>query len=88
MTAKHDIETLRTLNRLVDEALALEPAARTTWLDQLTTEYEAFKPRLKAMLDAVASDDFDEFLATMPAIDVEAAEAAEDAADAAAVFEA
>ncbi len=84
MTEKHDIETLRTLNRLVDEALALEPSARTTWLDQLTTEYDAFKPRLKAMLDAVASDDFDQFLATMPAIEVDAAEDA----DVAAVFEA
>ena len=84
MTEKHDIETLRTLNRLVDEALALEPSARTTWLDQLTTEYEAFKPRLKAMLDAVASEAFDEFLATMPAIDVDAG----DAVEAPAAFEA
>jgi eukaryotic-like serine/threonine-protein kinase len=79
VTDKHDIAALRTLNRLVDEALALEPSARTTWLDQLTTEYDAFKPRLRAMLDAVASEDFDEFLATMPAIDVEAADDAAEA---------
>jgi serine/threonine-protein kinase len=85
VTDKHDIAALRTLNRLVDEALALEPSARTTWLDQLTTEYEAFKPRLRAMLEAVASEDFDEFIATMPAIDVEAAD---DAAEAPATFEA
>lgn len=79
MTDRHDIAALRTLNRLVDEALALEPSARTTWLDQLTTEYDAFKPRLRAMLEAVAAEDFDEFLATMPAIDIEAADDATDA---------
>ena len=77
MTAKHDIETLRTLNRLVDEALALEPSARTTWLDQLTTEYEAFKPRLKLMLEAVASDGFDEFLRTLPELEIDADDSAE-----------
>ncbi len=77
MTAKHDIEALRTLNRLVDEALALDPSARTTWLDQLTTEYEAFKPRLKLMLEAVAADDFDEFLRTLPELEIDADDAVE-----------
>ena len=84
MTGKYDIEALRTLNRLVDEALAVEPSARTTWLDQLTTEYDAFKPRLKAMLEAVAAENFDAFMATMPAIDVDAG----DAVEAPAAFEA
>ena len=84
MTGKYDIEALRTLNRLVDEALAVEPSARTTWLDQLTTEYDAFKPRLKAMLEAVPAENFDAFMATMPAIDVDAG----DAVEAPAAFEA
>jgi serine/threonine-protein kinase len=69
MSDRYDLDELRTLNRLVDEALALDPVSRTTWLDQLTSEYEAFKPRLKAMLDALASDSFDGFLQSMPAVD-------------------
>jgi serine/threonine-protein kinase len=75
VTAKYDLDALRTLNRLVDEALALPPAARTTWLTGLTAEYEAFKPRLKAMLEAVESEQFEGFLETMPAIDVVADDA-------------
>ncbi len=77
MTGKFDLETLKTLNRLVDEALALPPANRVTWLGGLTVEYDAFKPRLKAMLDALAAPEFEAFLESMPAIDVDAPEETE-----------
>ncbi|MFN7977490.1 MAG: serine/threonine-protein kinase [Vicinamibacterales bacterium] len=71
MTDRYDLDALRTLNRLVDEALAIEPASRTTWIDQLSAEYAAFKPRLQAMLDALESYGFDAFLQSMPAVEIE-----------------
>ena len=79
MTGKFDLETLKTLNRLVDEALALPPGARTTWLGGLTSEYDAFKPRLQAMLEALDAPGFEGFLESLPAIDVEAADEPEGA---------
>jgi len=66
----YDLESLRTLNRLVDQALALPHAERTTWVDSLGAEYEAFKPRLKAMLEAVEDEAVAGFLDAMPPIEV------------------
>lgn len=71
MSRSYDLEGLRTLNRLVDQALALPRAERTTWIDSLGAEYEAFKPRLKAMLEAVEDEALAGFLDAMPPIDVE-----------------
>ena len=70
MSRIYDLESLRTLNRLVDQALALPHAERTTWVDSLGAEYEAFKPRLKAMLEAVEDEAVAGFLDAMPPIEV------------------
>lgn len=80
MSRAYDLEHLRTLNRLVDEALALPRVERTTWVDSLGAEYEAFKPRLKAMIDAVEDESFAGFLDAMPPIDVAPDDAGEVAA--------
>ena len=70
MSRSYDLESLRTLNRLVDQALALPSAERTTWVDSLAAEYEAFKPRLKAMLASVEDEALAGFLDAMPPIDI------------------
>lgn len=61
-----DLQTWTTISRLLDEALELPPAARTTWLDGLSAEYEAFKPRLREMLDQAARSGDAAFLDTLP----------------------
>jgi len=63
-----DVGTWTTLSRLIDEALDLPPAARTTWLESLSAEYEAFKPRLREMLNQAAATGDAAFLATLPKI--------------------
>jgi len=65
-TGSVDLKTWTTLSRLIDEALELPPAARTTWLDGLAAEYEAFKPRLREMLDQAAHSGDAAFLDTLP----------------------
>ncbi len=61
-----DIDAWKTINRLVEHALDLPPAERTTWVDDLGPEYEAFKPRLRAMLERLASTGAFAFLETLP----------------------
>jgi serine/threonine-protein kinase len=61
-----DVQTWTTISRLLEEALDLPPAARTTWLEQLGAEYERFKPRLRAMLDQALETGDDALLATLP----------------------
>lgn len=68
-----DVRTWTTLSRLLDEALDLAPADRDTWLEGLAAEYEAFRPRLRAMLDRATSLGDDAFLATLPKFDAPAA---------------
>ena len=45
-----DLATLKTLNRLLEQALDLPVRSRITWVDELGAEYDAFKPRLREML--------------------------------------
>src|SRR5882757_7655369 len=56
------------MNRLLDEALELDPEGRRRWLEALAAEYEDLKPAFrKALLpDAVAAESKD--LATLPKI--------------------
>ncbi|MEZ5287449.1 MAG: protein kinase [Vicinamibacterales bacterium] len=61
-----DVQTWTTLSRLLDEALDLPPAARTTWLEGLSAEYEAFKPRLREMLEQASLTGDAAFLDTLP----------------------
>jgi serine/threonine-protein kinase len=46
-----DVAALATLSRLLDEALDLPPEARSTWIENLASEYEPLKPRLRRLLD-------------------------------------
>ena len=82
MSRPYDLESLRTLNRLVDQALALPSAERTTWVDSLAADYEAFKPRLKAMLASVEDEALAGFLDAMPPIDIAPDDLADPAASA------
>jgi serine/threonine-protein kinase len=61
-----DAQAWTTLSQLLDEALDLPADARVTWLDGLGAEYEAFKPRLRAMLEEAAATGDAAFLATLP----------------------
>jgi len=46
-----DVAALATLSRLLDEALDLPPEDRSTWIENLSSEYEPLKPRLRRLLD-------------------------------------
>lgn len=61
-----DVRTWTTLSRLLDEALDLAPDERGPWLARLAEEYEAFKPKLRAMLDQLAAPGEADVLATLP----------------------
>ena len=65
-----DLRTWTTLSRLIDQAVDLAPAERERWVEQLGPEYDALKPRLRAVLAESASGAGGGFLATMPKIDV------------------
>ena len=47
---KFDSTSWETLNRLLDEALDLEPSAIGHWLDSLPPAHAALKPRLERVL--------------------------------------
>ena len=59
-----------TLRRLLDEALDLAEAARETWLGQLDASFDAFKPRLRALLAQEARGVGALPLDTLPRVDV------------------
>jgi serine/threonine-protein kinase len=52
MSAAFDLDpaTWARLRRLLDAALDLDRSERQDWIDKLGTEFEAFKPRLRALL--------------------------------------
>lgn len=78
-----DVRTWTTLSRLLDEALDVAPGGREAWLAGLTAEYDAFKPRLRAMLDQLSASQAPDILSTLPKFDLAASDepGAEDAAD-------
>ena len=43
-----------TLRRLLDDALERPAAERATWVEQLDVQFDAFKPRLRALLQHAA----------------------------------
>src|SRR5262245_1364825 len=43
-----------TLRRLLGDVLDLPPAERATWVEQLDAQFDAFKPRLRALLEQAA----------------------------------
>ena len=58
-----------TLRQLLQTGLELEPRARDTWVDGLTVEYEAFKPRLRALLAHAGDSQAGARLDTLPKIE-------------------
>ena len=68
-----------TISRRLDEALALEPQQRDTWLDTLA-ETDSVKEKLRHLLAARAGVETDDFLEALPKLTVGAAEMAGDSA--------
>ena len=54
------------INRLLDEALALEPSERAAWLDRLAPEHQPLKATLRDLLDEHAGIETRAFLDTLP----------------------
>ncbi|HKQ14215.1 MAG TPA: hypothetical protein VJT80_12340 [Steroidobacteraceae bacterium] len=54
------------LNRLLDQALDLEPSERERWLANLSGEYAALKPHLQDLLSRAAGVETSDFLGTLP----------------------
>lgn len=69
-----DVRTWTTLSRLLDDALELPASARPAWIETLGPEYEAVKPRLRALLAQADGLDREAFLATLPKFDASADE--------------
>jgi tetratricopeptide (TPR) repeat protein len=66
-----DASTWAELNRLLDEALE-QPAPRLPqWLDDLAPEFDALKPRLRELLSRTGLIETDEFLRTLPKLDLD-----------------
>jgi serine/threonine protein kinase len=58
--------TWSALSKLLDEALDLEPAARTAWLEQLTSTQPELAPSLRKLLAAHASSETADVMAHLP----------------------
>ncbi|HKU14975.1 MAG TPA: serine/threonine-protein kinase [Steroidobacteraceae bacterium] len=64
------------LEQLLDAALDRPPAARAAWLDSLDSQFDPLKPQLRALLARAAEVETSDFLATLPSVELEAAEPA------------
>ena len=67
---KFDETNWSALNRLLDEALELEPSAIDSWLDSLAPEHDALKPQLTRVLSRYAQVETHDFLGSLPKIDL------------------
>jgi serine/threonine protein kinase/tetratricopeptide (TPR) repeat protein len=65
-----DTRSWEVLNRLLEQALELEPPAIRPWLDSLAAEYRPFRPQLERMLSRQAQVKTRDFLGTLPKIDL------------------
>ena len=54
------------INRLLDEALALEPSQREVWLERLPAEHQSLKETLRSLLANQAGIETEAFLDTLP----------------------
>jgi hypothetical protein len=61
------------ISRLLDEVLALAPADRARWLDRLATLDPVHHLTLHELLATLERVEEDDFLATLPRVDVEKA---------------
>jgi serine/threonine protein kinase/tetratricopeptide (TPR) repeat protein len=57
------------LSRLLDQALDLPHEDRARWLDRLSAEHDAIRPRLQRLLSHAHSVDVGPFLNTLPKVD-------------------
>ena len=71
-----DVTAWATLDRLLDEALDRPAAARAAWLDSLDQQFDALKPRLRALLARAAEVETSDFLSKLPGVDLDAEEPA------------
>jgi serine/threonine-protein kinase len=67
---EYDASSWQALNRLLDEALELEPSAIDTWLQSLPPEHDALKPHLVRVLARHTRLETGDFLGTLPKVDL------------------
>jgi eukaryotic-like serine/threonine-protein kinase len=63
-----DVATFAELERLLDAALDVPPAARAVWLESLGPESAALKPQLRALLERAAEVETSDFLQSLPGV--------------------
>src|ERR1044071_7314086 len=63
-----DVATFAELERLLDAALDVPPAARAVWLEALGPESAALKPQLRALLERAAEVETSDFLQSLPGV--------------------
>ena len=66
----YDTSNWQALNRLLDEALELEPSAIDAWLKSLPPEHDALKPHLVRVLSRHTKLETHDFLGTLPKVDL------------------
>ena len=71
-----DGESWSAINRLLEQALECPPAERDRWLDTLPAECEPLKARLRALLAHSAQIETDDFMGTLPKLDLDVEEIA------------
>ena len=67
---EYDASNWQVLNRLLDEALDLEPVAIDAWLRTLPPEHDALKPHLVRVLARHTKLETHDFLGTLPKVDL------------------
>jgi serine/threonine protein kinase len=70
-----DSGTWATLNRLLDEGLDREPSEIESWLASLPAEVAPLVPRLRELLNRVGTLESEDFLESLPKVDVPPADA-------------
>jgi serine/threonine-protein kinase len=63
------VEEWATLSRLLDQVLELPHSERARWIDSLSAEHDAIRPRLRRLLSEGASVASSSFLQTVPKLD-------------------
>jgi hypothetical protein len=64
-----DPDTWAVLSSLLDEALDLPPLERARWVEDLSAEHQALKPRLRDLLAHAQDPGAGSFLSTLPKLD-------------------
>lgn len=72
-----DANTWAQLNQLLDAALDQPMAQREQWIDALASPFDGLKSRLRDLLSRAAQVETDDFLSTLPKLDISAGELAD-----------